>query len=97
MVTSNQIIFQTSLVSWSVARGTNLDLLTVGNMTFSRDPRYSILHQNLNNWVLVIKKLEAGDEGRYICTLQTFPEQSLMVFLRVHGENGNISFVPSFN
>ena len=78
--------FQTALVSWAVSRNTTLDLLTVGNMTFSGDPRYSIIHQKHNNWVLVIKNVDMMDEGRYICMVQTFPEQSLSVFVRVHGE-----------
>ena len=79
--------FQWALVSWAVSRETTLDLLTVGNMTFSGDTRYSILHQKNNNWVLVIKNVDLMDEGRYICTVQTFPEQSLSVFVRVHGED----------
>ena len=69
-----------------------MDLFTVGNMTFSGDHKYSILHQKLNNWVLVIKKvnmLDMLDEGKYICTIQTFPEQSLSVFVRVHGEKSD--------
>ena len=73
-----------------LARQTSLDLLTVGNMTFSGDTRYSILHQKYNNWVLVIKNVDMMDMGRYICTVQTFPEQSLSVFVRVHGEDGKL-------
>ena len=72
-----------------MSRGSTLDLLTVGNMTFSGDPRYSILHQKMNNWVLVIKDVDMLDEGKYICTVQTFPEQSLSVFVRVHGEKSD--------
>ena len=84
-------------MSWSVSRGTTLDLITVGNTTFSMDPRYSILQQNINNWVLVIKKVETRDEGTYICTIQTFPEQSLMVFVRVQGEEGNYKYMGKWN
>ena len=60
-----------------------MDHLTVGKMAFSGDSRYSILHQKLNNWVLVIKEVDMLDKGKYICTSQTFPEQSLSVFVRV--------------
>ena len=74
-----------------MSRKTTLDLLTVGNMTFSGDTRYSILHQKYNNWVLVIKNVDMMDEGRYICMVQTFPEQLLNVFVRVHG-----MFLPIF-
>ena len=83
------ILLQTALVSWSVSRGNTLDLFTVGNMTFSGDHKYSILHQKLNNWVLVIKEVDMLDKGKYICTSQTFPEQSLSVFVRVHGEKSD--------
>ena len=69
-----------------MAKKATLDLLTVGNMTFTGDPRYSILHQNHNNWVLVIKNMDKMDEGRFICSVQTFPKQSLRVFVNVHGK-----------
>ena len=50
---------------------------------------YSIMHQNFNNWVLVIKNVDKMDEGRYICTVQTFPKESLIVFVRVDGTSNN--------
>ena len=58
-----------------------MDHLTVGKMAFSGDSRYSILHQKLNNWVLVIKEVDMVDNGKYIFTVQTFPEQSLSEFM----------------
>ena len=66
-----------------------MELLTVGNMILAGDPRYSIMHQNFNNWVLVIMNVDKMDEGRYICTVQTFPKESLIVFVRVDGKSNN--------
>merc|ERR1719410_1554649 len=54
-------------------------------MTFSGDPRYSIVVQNPTNWALVIEQVQARDAGKYICSLETFPKQSLMVYLQVNG------------
>jgi len=73
-------------VSWSVDRGSStLDLLTLDNTTFSADPRYSLVFQNPTNWALIIEGVQARDAGKYICSLETFPKQSLMVYLQVDG------------
>jgi len=77
---------QSTTVSWSVDRGSStMDLLTLDNMTFAGDPRYSVVVQNPTNWALVIDNVQARDAGKYICTLETFPKQSLMVYLQVDG------------
>lgn len=76
---------QSATVSWSVQRGVSMDLLTVGNTTFSGDPRYSVVFQNPTNWALVIDDVQPEDAGRYICTLETFPKQSLILQLQVNG------------
>ena len=74
-------------MSWSVDKGSStMDLLTLDNTTFTGDPRYSIVVQNPTNWALVIEQVQARDAGKYICSLETFPKQSLMVYLQVNGE-----------
>ena len=46
-------MFQSTTVSWSVDRGSStMDLLTLDNMTFSGDPRFSVVFQNPTNWAL---------------------------------------------
>ena len=45
-------IFQDSLVTWGVQRKDTIDLLTVGNTTFTGDNRYSVQFQNPTDWVL---------------------------------------------
>ena len=78
---------QATTVSWSVDKGSStMDLLTLDNTTFTGDPRYSIVVQNPTNWALVIEQVQARDAGKYICSLETFPKQSLMVYLQVNGE-----------
>ena len=74
-----------SVVSWSVSRETSLDLLTVGNLTFSGDLRHSILRQRHNDWVLVIQNVNMEDSGTYICTIHTYPLQNIMVNVNVLG------------
>lgn len=77
---------QATTVSWSVDKGSStMDLLTLDNTTFTGDPRYSIVVQNPTNWALVIEQVQARDAGKYICSLETFPKQSLMVYLQVNG------------
>lgn len=68
------------------AQDASLDLLTVGNLTFSGDSRHSIIRQRHNDWVLVITEVTKGDEGTYICSLQTYPAQNIMVNVRVLGK-----------
>ena len=69
-----------------MSRETSLDLLTVGNLTFSGDPRHSILRQRHNDWVLVIQSVTMEDSGTYICTVQTYPPQNIMVNVKVLGK-----------
>ncbi|XP_023345934.1 uncharacterized protein LOC111714927, partial [Eurytemora carolleeae] len=78
-------MLQDSLVTWGVQRKDTIDLLTVGNTTFTGDNRYSVQFQNPTDWVLRIENVESRDAGKFICTLQTYPKQTLIVFLQVDG------------
>jgi len=91
---------QGATVSWSVQRESTMDLLTVGNTTFTGDQRISVHLLNPTNWALVIKKVQPLDAGRYLCTLETFPKQSLVFLLQVNGPvleilNSSVGFVYS--
>ena len=91
-------ISQSTTVSWSVDHGrSTMDLLTLDNVTFSGDSRFSVVRQNPTNWALVIDGVEARDAGKYICTLETFPKQSLIVYLQVDGQFSSVQYssVPS--
>ena len=74
-------------MSWSVSRDASLDLLTVGNLTFSGDDRHSILRQRHNDWVLVIRSVTKEDSGTYICAVHTYPPKNIMVNVNVLGSN----------
>merc|ERR550519_1400849 len=53
---------QSTTVSWSVDHGhSTMDLLTLDNITFSGDSRFSVVRQNPTNWALVIDGVEARD------------------------------------
>jgi hypothetical protein len=43
---------QDSVVSWAVQRQETMELLTVGNTTFTGDSRYAVAFQNPTDWVL---------------------------------------------
>jgi len=89
---------QSATVSWSVQRKSTMDLLTVGNTTFTGDQRVSVqvgnprtnwepnpTQLNPTNWGLRIEKVVPSDAGRYVCTLETFPKKSLFLLLQVNG------------
>ena len=40
------------MVSWAVQRQESMDLLTVGNTTFTGDNRFAVVFQNPTDWVL---------------------------------------------
>uniref|UniRef100_A0A336LKU9 CSON010974 protein n=1 Tax=Culicoides sonorensis TaxID=179676 RepID=A0A336LKU9_CULSO len=79
-------ILQDRTVTW-VQRKHNSDklqLLTVGNHTYSADTRYSVDFQYPNNWRLKITAAIENDEGIYECQISTHPPRLYRVFLTVN-------------
>ena len=75
-----------------------MDLPTVGNMTFSGDTRNSIMQQKYNKWMLVVKNVDLMDQERGEVHLHfpDLPEQSISVFVRVHGKDEKLALKITF-
>merc|ERR1719229_2019615 len=74
------------MVTWM--RVADVTVLSVGALTFSSDPRFSVLHVprpriRADDWTLVITATEARDAGTYECSVNTLPKISHTVSLAV--------------
>ena len=64
-----------------------LDLLTIGNSTYTLDPRVEARFAHPSNWGLRIRDLRPSDAGQYLCQISTFPVESVRVVnLEIVGE-----------
>ncbi|XP_045025346.1 zwei Ig domain protein zig-8 [Daphnia magna] len=84
-------------VSWMKYSDDSVQLLTVGNGTYSNDNRLAIAWRYPGNWTLQISSLELHDTGCYQCQVNTHPPIGLFVYLHIRGpavaivDEGNIS------
>lgn len=74
------------VVTW--LKGDSVTVLTVNNIIFTTDKRYSIVHVprpriEADDWNLVINSTELVDTGEYFCSVNTEPKLSHSVFLSV--------------
>merc|ERR1719229_403007 len=74
------------MVTWM--RVADVTVLSVGALTFSSDPRFSVIHVprpriRADDWTLVITATEARDAGTYECSVNTLPKISHTVALAV--------------
>ncbi|KAH8289866.1 hypothetical protein KR054_012402, partial [Drosophila jambulina] len=60
-------------VMWVRRTSEKVSLLTVGNVTYSGDPRIRVKFQYPNNWRLLINPTQAEDAGIYMCQVSTHP------------------------
>lgn len=74
-------------VSWVRRRpdGNGMELLTVGQQTYSGDIRYQVELQYPNNWRLKITAATKDDEGTYECQISTHPPRVMQRNLFVIG------------
>lgn len=63
-----------------------LDLLTIGNSTYTSDDRISTKFRHPSDWGLRIVNLKPSDAGMYLCQLSTFPARARFVFLEIQGK-----------
>ena len=85
---SNSLTGRPPQVSWMrrLVGENELQLLTVGNNTYSGDLRYAVHYQYPNNWRLKITKTQVTDEGTYECQLSTHPPRVIQYNLHINGE-----------
>ncbi|XP_059621512.1 uncharacterized protein LOC132265067 isoform X2 [Phlebotomus argentipes] len=60
-------------VMWVRKTTEKVSLLTVGNVTYSGDPRIAVKFQYPNNWRLHINPIQREDAGLYMCQVSTHP------------------------
>nr|XP_036232512.1 uncharacterized protein LOC106621618 isoform X2 [Bactrocera oleae] len=60
-------------VMWVRRTTEKVSLLTVGNITYSGDPRIHVKFQYPNNWRLLINPIQREDAGVYMCQVSTHP------------------------
>ncbi|ALC49973.1 dpr18 [Drosophila busckii] len=60
-------------VMWVRRTTEKVSLLTVGNVTYSGDPRIRVKFQYPNNWRLLINPTQREDAGIYMCQVSTHP------------------------
>lgn len=64
-----------------------MNLLTVGHLTYTGDPRYTIVFQYPDNWRLEIKRVNTSDEGQYECQISTHPPKFIRINLHINGKS----------
>jgi len=71
-------------VSW--IRQGDLEILSVGSLLVSTNPRLSVhFDPRVNDHVLTIRQVSLKDEGAFECQVNTMPSRSLVVHLQVQG------------
>lgn len=63
-----------------------LELLTVGQHTYTSEKRFTMDFQYPNNWRLKISNATKSDEGLYECQVSTHPPKIIQVNLHVNGK-----------
>ncbi|KAL7638245.1 UNVERIFIED_CONTAM: hypothetical protein RMT77_010809 [Armadillidium vulgare] len=51
-------------------------ILTVGKHVITRNPRIGVMHDEHRTWYLIIRKVNPGDAGTYMCQINTEPVTS---------------------
>ncbi|XP_058983176.1 mucin-3A-like [Musca domestica] len=70
-------------VMWVRRTSEKVSLLTVGNVTYSSDPRIRVKFQYPNNWRLLINPTQWDDAGIYMCQVSTHPPRVFTTNLTV--------------
>lgn len=73
-------------VMWVRRTTEKVSLLTVGNITYSGDPRVRVKFQYPNNWRLLINPTQREDAGVYMCQVSTHPPRVFTTNLTILGK-----------
>lgn len=80
-------VFMSSFqVMWVRRTTEKVSLLTVGNITYSGDPRIHVKFQYPNNWRLLINPIQREDAGVYMCQVSTHPPRVFTTNLTILGK-----------
>ena len=94
-------------LSWIISSADKLSILSVGRYTYTSDLRFQPVMRDdaaddSETWTLRIRRVKLEDEAKYECQINTKPEKSRHVYLRVVGElvpascrNPSSSFSPA--
>jgi cell adhesion molecule 4 len=82
----NIILTFSNQVMWVRRTVDKVSLLTVGNVTYSGDPRLHVTFQYPNNWRLHINPIKGDDAGLYMCQVSTHPPRVFATNLTVMGK-----------
>ena len=78
-------------VSW--IRKADLHILTMVDVVYTGDDRYSISHPNgSSDWVLAVRDAQVNDSGVYECQINTEPKRSKAYQLKVVGEFADVQY-----
>ena len=78
-------------LSWIISSADKLSILSVGRYTYTSDLRFQPVMRDdaaddSETWTLRIRRVKLEDEAKYECQINTKPEKSRHVYLRVVGE-----------
>ncbi|XP_076260954.1 neuronal growth regulator 1-like [Rhynchophorus ferrugineus] len=70
-------------VTWTQVKNQNINLLTVGKNTHSKDERIHLAFRYPNNYRLQISYVTKRDEGMYACQVATYPPKVKRIHLTI--------------
>ena len=78
-------------LSWIISSAEKLSILSVGRYTYTSDLRFQpVMREDPSDdsetWTLRVRRVREEDEAKYECQINTKPEKSRHIYLRVVGE-----------